>query len=310
MKVDIVIPWVDGADPILIEKRRRFLPNAMNAKNSSERIELSSPLRWENNDELKICLWSIYNFAEWVNRIHIITDGQTPPDYGLPMEFLKKIIIHDHDDVFGNYKSLLPNFNSASIETAAINIPDVAKHFLVFNDDFLFTRKTHITDFVTSEGKSILRGWFNGGALERGLMWSYHRLNGALYAGFDRANMFTQAHCCQLVDTDLVKSFLESYPDLFHMNLSHRIRHEEQFVIYSLSAHLCILNDRAQIAPQQDWIHIPASLCQNGSVEQIARLFSKLHLPQVRIGCVNDLRSANLKIDFAMNYLEELVGIN
>jgi len=41
-----------------------------------------------------------------------------------------------------------PHFNSISIETLVYQIPDLAEHFIYFNDDFFLIKETKQSDFL------------------------------------------------------------------------------------------------------------------------------------------------------------------
>ena len=73
--IDAVFTWVDGNDPIWINKKQLFLnenPNSLKNK------KVNSKGRFFDNDELKYSLRSISEFAPWINNIYIITDNQVP----------------------------------------------------------------------------------------------------------------------------------------------------------------------------------------------------------------------------------------
>ena len=70
-------------------------------------------------------------FAPWVRKIHFVTSGQIPEwlDVNNP-----KIHTVKHSDYIPN--RFLPTYNSVVIERYMHMIPDLAEHFVYFNDDF------------------------------------------------------------------------------------------------------------------------------------------------------------------------------
>ncbi|MCU0459319.1 MAG: Stealth CR1 domain-containing protein, partial [Bacteroidales bacterium] len=64
--VDVVIAWVDGDDPRLVEKRSRY--------QSGGRITTASgahPTRFASSNEIRYCVLSILRFAPFVRNIFI-----------------------------------------------------------------------------------------------------------------------------------------------------------------------------------------------------------------------------------------------
>ena len=128
IKIDLVYLWVDDKDEEW-QKKRRFWANKLGVVSSEE----NSDCRYSNNDELKYSLRSAEMYAPWINKIFIVTDGQTPEwlDTNHP-----KIRIVDHKDIMP--EDCLPCFNSAAIEACIDNIPDLSEYFLYANDDMFF----------------------------------------------------------------------------------------------------------------------------------------------------------------------------
>ncbi|WP_349548942.1 Stealth CR1 domain-containing protein [Leuconostoc mesenteroides] len=136
--IDFVITWVDGSDPVWREKKERY--------QGEQKVEANSEQRYRDFGTLKYVFRSISKYANWVNKIWLITDHQVP-------EWLKKnnrIRVVDHKD-FIPYK-YLPTFNSNVIELNLWRISDLSEHFVLLNDDFLFIKKTSKRDFFTSNG--------------------------------------------------------------------------------------------------------------------------------------------------------------
>jgi len=124
MKIDIVCTWVDGKDPIWLEKRTK------RAKQFGVILdEANNDALFMDNEELKFSLRSISTFAPWINNIFIITDNQVPAwlNYSHP-----KIHIVNHQDIF-NEKDVLPTFSSQVIETQLHHIPNLSEHPVTAN---------------------------------------------------------------------------------------------------------------------------------------------------------------------------------
>lgn len=148
MDIDLVYMWVDGNDPAWRAKKDAFL-----GKEQSKLDEQAiNEARFANNDELRFSLRSIEMNAPWIRHIYIVTDNQKPSwlDTGNP-----RISIIDHTEIMP--KEALPTFSSTSIEWCIDNIPGLAEHFLLANDDTFIAREITPDFFFTAEGKPIVR---------------------------------------------------------------------------------------------------------------------------------------------------------
>ncbi len=139
--VDAVYAWVDGSDPALAAKRATHLPPEQ--KDDAGR----SKALFRDNEELRYSLRSLEMCAPWLRRIFIVTDGQTPAwlDTAHP-----KIRLVDHTEIIP--AEYLPTFSSHVIEAFLHNIPDMAEHYIYFNDDFFLATACGPGDFFTANG--------------------------------------------------------------------------------------------------------------------------------------------------------------
>lgn len=124
--IDAVYTWVDGDDPTMAAKRRRYTLNA-EANIAGREVGLS---RYTSHDELKYSLRSLQMYAGFIRHIFIVTDGQRPdwldPDAA-------GVTVVDHRDIFP--AAALPVFNSHAIESRLHHIEGLSEHYLYFNDD-------------------------------------------------------------------------------------------------------------------------------------------------------------------------------
>ena len=145
-KVDLVYLWVDDNDKEWLKKKNAYLKKTENLDDDA-----SSDCRFHNNDELKYSLRSVEKYANWINKIFIITDNQIPEwlDTTNP-----RIRIVDHSEIIP--KDKLPLFNSCAIETRIPFIEDLSEYFLYANDDTFFWNEVN-KNFFFSEEKIICR---------------------------------------------------------------------------------------------------------------------------------------------------------
>ena len=151
--IDAVIAWVDGEDPVHKAKRKKY-GNWAELDND----EVGGDIRFTSVGEIRFCVASLLKFAPFIRKIFIVTDGQDPKlsDYvneRFP-ERKTEIVIVDHKDIYAGYESVLPVFNSLSIETMLWRIPDLSEHYIYLNDDFLIVSEVSREHFF-QDGKAI-----------------------------------------------------------------------------------------------------------------------------------------------------------
>jgi hypothetical protein len=123
-EIDAVYTWVDGNDLEHARLRRKYSETEEIPPGNHEN-------RWNNHDELRYSLRSLSVFAPWIRRIHVVTNGQCPSWLNLDSP---KVQLVTHEQIY-RWPEHLPTFNSISIETHLHRIPNLAEHFLYFNDD-------------------------------------------------------------------------------------------------------------------------------------------------------------------------------
>lgn len=162
--IDLVYMWVDGNDAAWKAKRNSFV-----AASQLQTQEVVGDARWRNIDELRYSLRSVEQFAPWVNHIYIVTDNQHPEWLDLSHP---KVTIVDHTEIMP--ADALPVFSSSAIESTLHRIPGLSEHFILGNDDTMFTLPTTRETFFTKQGRPIVRlARFNRPkALRRG---NYHK---------------------------------------------------------------------------------------------------------------------------------------
>ena len=148
--IDVVLPWVDGSDPVLAARRARY---ASGDALTNEEVGGSS--RYASVGEIRWCVASILRFAPFVRKIFIVTDGQDP-DLGAMLrehfpERVDDVVTVDHRVIFRGREDALPTFNSNSIDTLIWNIPDLSERFVYANDDMMLVRPVQPEDFFRGD---------------------------------------------------------------------------------------------------------------------------------------------------------------
>ncbi len=142
--IDVVFTWVDGTDGDWAARRRIEL----DAHPPSELRDHRAENRWRNADELRSSLRTVWLYAPWVRSIFIVTDRQRP-------RWLRdhpKVSVVDHTEIIP--RAALPTFNSHAIEAHLHRIPELAEHYLYFNDDVFLGSPTDWTVFFTPSGQA------------------------------------------------------------------------------------------------------------------------------------------------------------
>lgn len=288
-QIDAVIAWVDGNDPEHLIKRRKFLLTGGD-QNEHEVPTGRDLTRFTDNGELEYCIRSIRAFAPWIRRIHLVTDNQIPRFLTTELRHELNVQIVDHRQIFAGFKYALPTFNSRTIETALWRIPNLADHFIYFNDDFILTGDVSPSDFFAAR-KVVLRGeWsalINQGpvrvelnrlfslALKKmfGITRSMHlllQMKSAGVAGSEK-RYFRIPHIPHPVRTRTLERFFSRKPELFEQNIRHRFRNTDQFSAIFLAHHLEINRNNAILMPPDEHIMI------NGELDSSATLNRKLN---------------------------------
>lgn len=133
MRVDAVIPWVDGSDSHWLQRRRLF--SHVNEVNDNQDI------RYRDYGLLPFVLKSIRIFTPWIDHIYLLTMDQRPD---IDLSRLRVTLIDHRDFIPERY---LPTFNSNVIEMNIFRIPNLSEHFILFNDDTLFNAPVKVEQY-------------------------------------------------------------------------------------------------------------------------------------------------------------------
>lgn len=121
-KIDFVVTWLDSSDP---EWQREY-----NKYKGITTTGDKSKARYRDWDLFKYWFRAVENYAPWVNKVFLITNGTFPKwiNPGNP-----KLVLVKHSDYIP--EQFLPTFNSRTIEFYMNRIKGLSEHFVYFNDD-------------------------------------------------------------------------------------------------------------------------------------------------------------------------------
>ena len=263
--VDAVVLWVDGSDPRLAEKRKKYLGEAGLARH---RGALST--FYASNNEIRYCVFSILKFAPFVRNIFIVTDGQDPNLYEeVKARFPERsgsLKIVDHKEIFSGYEQYLPTFNSTSILSMMWRIKGLSDNFLFFNDDMFIIRETRPEDWFRN-GQPVLRGkWLippykkmvsnyfktlinrhlrNNPDYQPKLSFYLRQWNAASLLGM-RVRYFFHCHTPHPLSRVRLENYFTDRHRLLENNIADRFRSPKQFLMTALAYHLEILDGNRQ----------------------------------------------------------------
>lgn len=262
-KIDAVITWVDGNDPVHQAKRAQFLTN----KRENARKDVAGETRFNQVGEIYCCIASILRFAPWINKIYIVTDNQDPhvedyikihfPDNKIPVEVV------DHKVVFEGYEKHLPTFNSLAITSVLWRIPGINERFILFNDDVMLQRPVTPEDFYR-DNKIVLYGrrWISVDetritlvlqTLMRRLVGKKALLSFKKFM-YNAARVTQSARFVRLDHTphaffkSVFSEFYAANPQCLEDNVRHRFRNKEQYSAAELHHLLAVKQGRADVA--------------------------------------------------------------
>lgn len=134
MDIDIVILWVNGADPAWLAQKKIYLP--------PEAVDSDSPNRYRDWGLLPYWFRAIETYTPFVRTVHFVTWGHIPAFLNLNAP---KLHVVRHDEFIP--QEYLPTFSSHTIEMNLHRIPGLAEHFIYFNDDMFLLRQMQEADF-------------------------------------------------------------------------------------------------------------------------------------------------------------------
>lgn len=139
-EIDFILTYLDGNDVEWQKERNKYTPGKQADVN---------PNRYRNWDNLQYFFRGVEKFAPWVRKVHLVTCGHVPA--WLNLEHPKLNIVKHSDYIPAEW---LPTFSSRCIDMNFQRIPELAEHFVYFNDDMFITRPVSPEDFFR-DGKPV-----------------------------------------------------------------------------------------------------------------------------------------------------------
>lgn len=140
--VDLVIAYVDNTDPIWKD---------MYLKNGGDSVELSGVRFRDPARLIRYNLMLIDKYMPWIRTIHLVVSNpeQVPiAEEGTRLaKALEKVHVVLHKDIMP--ESILPTFNSCTIEMFLPYIEGLSEYFIYINDDMYPVKPLKVSDFFS-----------------------------------------------------------------------------------------------------------------------------------------------------------------
>jgi hypothetical protein len=238
--IDLVITWVDGADPRWRAKRQAA---GLDSALASANVEG----RFRDNGELRYLLRSIERYWPFEGMIYLVTDAQVP-SY---LAHSARLKIIDHREILD--PKYLPTFSSRAIESALHKIPGLSEHFVTFNDDVLLARPVLREDFFGRLGcivyltdellplTSSAQGLSGHNDALNARRWMLANTGGS---SLDRV----LEHSPKGIRKSWMQALETDYPELFHQTRSEQVRQPGgQSILANLYGDWCLSQGRGEI---------------------------------------------------------------
>ena len=121
-EIDFVVTWLDSSDPVWQEQYSKYKGIATTGD--------CSLARYRDWGLFRFWFRAVENYAPWVNRVYLVTNGTFPKWIN---KNHPKLVLVSHTDYIPT--KFLPTFNSCTIELHMNKIEGLSEHFVYFNDD-------------------------------------------------------------------------------------------------------------------------------------------------------------------------------
>ncbi len=299
--IDVVITWVDGEDPLHVNKRNQYLTG----KQEDLRDDIAGHERFDYSGEIFFCVGSIFRFAPFVRKIFIVTDAQMPPVFDFVRENFPdsriEIEVVDHRTIFKGYEQYLPTFSSCSIETMLWRIPGLSERFVYFNDDVFLAAPVQPSDWFIDDkvvcygskvrcmGVTVLSGLRNFLKGYRQIGFKDTLADAARAISSKHFFLFGHSPHAQL--RSVMEDFYGKDDSLLIRNISYRFRGEGQFNPQELCYLLAERCNRLKTLPYKGKVLFLKPKDERENYLKY-RLYRAEKSGRIKFGCINSLSMA------------------
>ncbi len=266
--IDLVFSWVDGNSPAYRAAR------ALQAQGVVVGEGDDSAARFQQINELKYALRSIYMFAPWIRRIFIATDSAAP-------QWLADhpgVTLVRSEDHFAD-PSVLPTHNSQAVESQLQHIEGLSEHFLYSNDDMFLGRPLGPDMFFSPGGitkfvKAGTRIGLGDNHLDRSGFENAARVNRRLLQErFGRITTRHLEHCATPLRKSVLLEMEQAFAAEFAATAGSRFRAKDNIsVTNSLYHYYALLTGRAVTQDNAKVLYVDTTIPSGlASLDQLLR---------------------------------------
>lgn len=223
--IDFVVTWLNSSDK---KWQQQF---AYYKEKNTGRTETA---RFRNMDIFRYWFRAVEQYAPWVNKIFLVTNGTFPEWIN---EDHPKLVLVKHSDYIP--EKYLPTFNSYTIEAFLHKIKGLSEQFVYFNDDFFLNAPVSPENYFRNglpcdnNAESMMKCRYNSKD-KYGIYLSILATIGVINAYFDRRNTVRLSlrrwYGFHLGKLGLVLSFMLRHSSYY---IGFRLRHFEQPLLKS-----------------------------------------------------------------------------
>jgi hypothetical protein len=308
-QLDAVICWVDGAEPDHVAQRRHWAA----IENAS--AVGTDPHRFVCQNELEICIHSIFKYISFIRTVHIVTDGQDPfLRYPSLEQYRDRIRIVDHSEIFTGYEVHMPTFSSHALEALIWRIEGLSEHFLYLNDDFSVLNTIEHADLFDVRGRMRLDvspyNWVQDKTLKSQRFGRYPYLANSI-ACLNRIRPLKDfkipSHYGYLLSRTVYRYLFDKFPDVMLRTISSRFRSDTDVWPIALHHNAALFHLPLAVATRDNrglFCSANAFRTSPGLLENIDEVLDTLLFL-----CVNDWATLKLKYPQVLQKIERRVGV-
>lgn len=280
--VDAVYLWVDDSDPAWRARRDATYREYFGQDRSDGQAKAT--IRFRDRGELQASLRSLEMYAPWIRKVYLVTDQQRP-DWLDPDN--TRVTVVDHRDIFADLNNL-PTYNSHVLGTQLHHIPGLSEHYLLMNDDVLFSRAVSAYDFFTPSGQlkiTLSRSRRPLLAGDKLTSLEQARVNSARLLERDYGRQVTRlfAHVPVPQSISLATEISQRYAEEIAQTLAHPFRSPDDYVISSwLCLYTALFTGRG-VTSELGFAYFDA-----GNAADRDRMSSPQRYKNASVICVND----------------------
>jgi hypothetical protein len=284
--IDVVYTWVNQNDPKWQKAYNNFLGKTR-FPSQLFRHRATSMIRYNDHQELYYSLLSLKRYAPWVRNIFVVlSDLNTIPTF---LKGEKKIVIICHSKIIDD--TYLPTFNSHVIEACLHRIPDLAEHYLYFNDDVFLGAPMEPQDFFSSNGmayklyscKRILPDSDNPTQMAN------LRVQKLLKKEYGVTIQSLFLHLTHTQQKSIAEHIEQRYPEIYDELLTHHFRSPDDWTVASLLHHyVAFLEGKALMKTFSKTAYVQLGSCGYRSFLKKILYGKKSTCDPYKIFCLNE----------------------